>query len=162
VNAGGPTSAWRPQAQQALRELSDPAIVYLPRAEALMSSGRHAEAQELLAQAQQVQFPKDAGRILAWSSMAKLNLAKSRGKGKVSAEDKGAALKDAEAAIKAGAGAEGHFAAGRVEEEAGQAAAAERHYRDALIADPASAIYKLAIARVLLQPRVAEKSTRFL
>jgi hypothetical protein len=149
IDAGSPTSPWRKQAQQALSELSDPAVVYLPRAQELLAAGRSAEAQALLAQAEKVQFPKDAGRVLAWSSHAKL----SKAKGKVTAEEATAALKDAEAAIRAGALAEGHFAAGRALEEMGRLAAAEQHYREALKADPSSTSYKLALARILVQPR---------
>jgi tetratricopeptide (TPR) repeat protein len=160
VDGAGPTSPWRPQAERALQQLSDPAVAYLPQVEVLLAAGRYSEAQELLAQAEKVQFPKDAGRVLVWNSHVKLSLARSKAKGKLTAEDAAPALKDAEAAIKAGAVAEGHFAAGRVLEEVGRLAAAEQHYRQALKADPASASYKLALARILVQPRTRPAETK--
>jgi tetratricopeptide (TPR) repeat protein len=65
------------------------------------------------------------------------------------------ARKDANAAIAAGALADGNFAAGRVAEELGDKATAEKHYREALKAHPADdragSRYRVALGRILLQ-----------
>jgi tetratricopeptide (TPR) repeat protein len=121
----------------------------LPRAQDLRASGQTDTALTVLEEGLTL-FPNDGG-LLAQRSLAKLSQARGSPGDAKAAE----ALKDAVASVAAGAGAEGHYAAGRVAEETGNAAEAQQHYRKALESKPADDAaanrYRLALARVLLK-----------
>lgn len=123
-------------AARTLKELTDPAAYYLPRARELYQAGRQAQARQLLDEALQV-FPKDNGQFLALRSLVTNS------------------PEDAAAAIKAGALAPGHYAAGRLAERQNNLAEARQHYEQALAAHPEADLegnrYRIALARVLLK-----------
>lgn len=149
---------WRPFALNTLRVLSDPNAYFIPQSDELAAAGKFPEALEVLKEGVGA-FPKD-GRLLAQRSLVEIDLAAQaalRARKKLNAKDDmvAQARKDANAAIASGALAEGNFAAGRVAEELGDAAAAEKHYRDAIKAHPANdragSRYRVALGRVLIQ-----------
>jgi tetratricopeptide (TPR) repeat protein len=155
---------WRAFARKTLKELSDPNAYYLPKSEEMYVAGRLQVALDLI-NSGLVVFPKD-GRLLALRSLARLDQARRDAQGaRLTAKDPGVeeARQDAEAAIAAGAIADGNYAAGRVAEELGLWAKAEQSYRASLKAhsarDQVGNRYRLALARVLLQrgPAPAEE-----
>ncbi len=152
ADAAGP---WKDVARQALKDLTDPSAYYLPRAEALLDESRHAEALKVLDESLAV-FP-DNGRLLALRSVARLEEAAAKARGRLTEDAAGVkeAQADAAAAVKAGSQGAGHFAAGHIAEALGQREAAAASYRKAVLEAPAgapeSARYRLALARVLVQ-----------
>jgi hypothetical protein len=149
---------WRPYAYNTLRQLTDPNAFFLPYADELIARGQLPEALDVLKDGVAA-FPKD-GRLLAMRSLAEVEQAVQKSiqaKKRIDPKDPiiDQARKDANAAIAAGALADGNFAAGRVAEELGDRAAAEKHYREALKAHPAEdragSRYRVALGRVLLQ-----------
>jgi tetratricopeptide (TPR) repeat protein len=147
---------WRATPRAVLRELTDPAAFYLPRAQQLYDARAYFLAIFYLDEGLQA-FPDDKGRLLAARSLAHLAEAKMKAKGKLKADlpDVVAARKDAQDAIAAGAKAEGHYASGRLAEALGDLAAARKSYEQALEAHPAEDLdgkrYRIALAQVLLR-----------
>jgi tetratricopeptide (TPR) repeat protein len=125
---------WQPVAAKALKELTDPAEYYLPRARALYAAGQDVEAQAALEEALQI-FPKDNAPLLALRALVRLDLARDQARGKLTPEDVALAKKDADAAVAAGL-AEGHFALGRIAEELNDLPAARKSYAAARDAHP--------------------------
>ncbi len=150
-------------ANAALKEVSDPAAYYAARAEMLYAQGRMNVALELLGKALPALSAKDQARLLAQRSLIELDAARAKNRGTLPQNEPllTAARKDADEAAKAGA-AEGHYATGRIAEVQGQWNAAVASYRKALEGHPAldaeGSRYRMALARVLLQPR--ERATR--
>jgi tetratricopeptide (TPR) repeat protein len=149
---------WLMTAEAALREVSDPAAYYGMQAQELSDRGQLDAALTLLDRAQKVLPEKQHPKLFSQRSLIELDAARSKARGALSPRDPlvAAAGKDAAAAAKAGL-AEGHYAAGRVAEELGQWNAAIQNYRRALDAhkalDAEGGRYRMALARVLLQPR---------
>jgi hypothetical protein len=149
---------WVARTEEALKEVSDPASSFLTRAATLESRGQFPQALTLLNRGLQLVPAADRGRILAQRAGLHLEMARAKAKGSVPANDPdlAAARKDAEEAARSGQ-AEGHFVAGQVAEEMGLWDDAIKHYRDALAAHPAldsvGSRYRMALARVLVQPR---------
>ncbi len=148
-----PRPEWAVTAASALKELTEPAAYYLPRARELYEEGKDQEALAALVQAATL-FPKDAPALLPLRSLVRLDLARVKGKGKIEAADPLVveARKDAETAATAG-NAEGHYALGRIHEDLGDLANAKVSYAKALAAhgatDEAGLRYRVALARVL-------------
>lgn len=144
----------RKEGARILKELTDPNAHYASGAENLYSAGK---ADEALAAADTglAVFPNN-GDLLALRAQAKLDQARKSAK-KLTAPDVAAAQKDADAAIAAGAVAEGNYAAGLIAEATGDVARAEKNFREALKAhaatDAAGNSYRMALARVLLSPK---------
>jgi tetratricopeptide (TPR) repeat protein len=146
------SSPSRVMAQTALKELSDPNAYYIPRVEQLQAAGDQATAIKELNEALKV-FDKDKGQLLALRSIMLLEAALAKAKSvRVQSEDDSivAARKDAQAAVAAGAIAEGNYALGRLGEETGNTEEARQSYQKALEAK-ADNRYRLALARVLLK-----------
>src|SRR5262249_47296139 len=119
--------AWAAQAQQALKELTDPTAYYLPRALELRREGRLQDALSGL-DTRLKAIPGDA-RLYARRGLARLDLAG----GRVDAKTRAMVRQDAAAAQKAAAhAAEGHYVLGRLEEQLGNLSGAEQNYRVAL------------------------------
>jgi hypothetical protein len=157
----GDRNPWLTQAETALKEVSDPAGWYVRQAEALHERGQSAEALTFLNRAIEGLPAREQLALVARRSLLELELARANARGgAVPPGDPmlAAARKDAELAALAGL-AEGHYAAGRVAEESGQNDAAADSYRKALAAHPAldaaGGRYRVALARVLVQPREA-------
>jgi tetratricopeptide (TPR) repeat protein len=165
LKAEAPEKApWQEIARQALKELTDPAAYYLPRAEALRSQGRYDQALAMLDEALKV-FPENNGQLLVQRSLTRLDTALQAAKGGLKPDAIKEAQADAEAAIKAGSVAPGNYVAGRIAEALGKRDAAADAYRKAIAAAPAAspeaAEYKLALARVLLgAPAEAKRVSR--
>jgi hypothetical protein len=160
VKAAAKEGFWRKYAVHAQRQLTDPTYYYLPQGEKLIAAGDYDEAVSVLNQGAGA-FPSD-GRMLALRSVALLDQAISKADKRVTSKDLEKARGDAQAAIKAGAAADGNYAAGRIAEELGRGEEAERHYRAALAARPDSK-YRVALGRVLLQmqpPRPAKNGDK--
>jgi hypothetical protein len=153
----GDAGPFRARAEEALKEVADPGVFYVRRAEELIARGQTAEALEYLGRALKVLPEKDRPALLARRSLIELDQARAAARGPLAANDPGlaAARKDAAEAAQSGS-AEGLYAAGRVAEESGQYGAAAEQYRKALAAhpaaDPEGARYRMALARMLLQP----------
>jgi hypothetical protein len=155
---GGPKQGeWRMAAQRALKDLDDPTAYFLPRAEEMHDSGQLEQAQALLNTGLKI-FPNN-GQLLALRSQVQLEMAQSKAKGRLTAQDPAvaAATKDAQDAVAAGATAPGNFALGRIAEVTRNMAGAEQSYRAAVKAHPANDLtgsrYRVALARVLIQRR---------
>jgi tetratricopeptide (TPR) repeat protein len=148
---GAKDATWHAMAQNAQKELTNPAAFYLPRAEQLHAAGRYPAALGMLNQGMQA-FPKDNGRLLALRALVRLDQVRDKNKGKVPADDPAVAeiRKDAETAVAAGAVADGHYAAGRLTEELGKLDDARQSYQLALDAKPDNRT-RLALARVLMK-----------
>jgi hypothetical protein len=149
-------NVWRVTAQTALKEVSDPAATFRTKAEALRDRGRDDEALALLDHALQL-LPNET-RLLALRGQVYLDKADITAR---NAKDEKALRKaraDADAAARAGS-AEGHYLLGRIAEETGDLDGAATSYRAALAAhkdqDGIGARYRVALARVLSQPRQA-------
>jgi tetratricopeptide (TPR) repeat protein len=151
VGGPGPKAAWQTPVAQALKELTDPTVYYLPRARELYEDGKYQEAMVSIAEARKV-FPKHAGDFQALSGQIQLDIARAKGKLDPASPAVIEAKRDAEAAAAAGS-AEGHYALGRIHEELGNLADAKAAYAKALAAhgdnDAAGARYRVALARVL-------------
>lgn len=152
---------WAARANAALEEASHPTAYFAQQAQELYDRGRMEAAMAVLERALKILPAKEQGRLLAQRSVIELDAARSKAKKALTASDPliDAARKDAAAAVKAGL-AEGHYAAGRIAEALGQVNAAIRNYRAAVAAhgeqlDAEGARYRMALARVLLQPRAA-------
>jgi hypothetical protein len=149
---------WLMTANTALKEVSDPAAYYSIQARELSDRGRLDAALTMLDHALRVLPAAQHAKLLAQRSMIELDAARSKARGPLSPSDSlvAAASRDADAAAKTGL-AEGHYAAGRVAEELGRWDAAIQSYRKAKDAHPAldaeGSRYRVALARVLLQPR---------
>jgi hypothetical protein len=156
---------WLAAANAALKDVSDPAAYYAGRAEMLYARDQMNAALNVLAQAIRALPAKDQARLQAQRSLIELDAARSKNRGTLSPAEPllAAARKDAEEAAKAGV-AEGHFAAGRIAEAQGQWNAAAQSYRKALEGHPAvdaeGSRYRMALARVLLQPSAARPGDR--
>ncbi len=151
---------WLAYANSALKEVSDPAAYFSSQAQLWYDHGSMETALDVLERGMKVVPAQDRGRLLAQRSMIELEAARARVKGPIPSTEPLliAAQKDAEAAVKTEA-AEGHYAAGRIAETLGQVDAAITSYRAALAAhgksDSQGNRYRMALARVLLLPRVA-------
>lgn len=150
---------WQVAAREALRELSDPNVYFLPQAARLASAGRVPEALAYLDRAAEV-FPagsRQAGQVLALRAVMRLDLARAQAGSSLRAKDPAVieARRDAEAAVAAGAVADGEYALGVAARETGDWAAAESGFRKALAAHPdpdaAGNRCRLALAAVLIQ-----------
>jgi hypothetical protein len=141
----------------ALKDVSDPAAYYAVQAEMLYAQDRMSAALDLLARTIPALPAKDQARLLAQRSLIELDAARSKNRGALPPGEPllADARKDADEAAKAGV-AEGHYAAGRIAEVQGQWNAAAQSYRKALEGHPAldaeGSRYRMALARVLLQP----------
>jgi tetratricopeptide (TPR) repeat protein len=149
-------AAWTKQARQTLTELTDPSGYYLPQIEKLRGNGnlKGAINETNLA----LKAMPGNGRLLAERGI--LRLEQERGKGKISAAAQKQIRADAALAAKAPAGAaQGAFVLGLLEEELGQFAKAEEHFRQAIKAhtgkDEDLSRYRIALVRVLLRDRPA-------
>jgi tetratricopeptide (TPR) repeat protein len=158
--SAGREPTWRPTAQKALKELSDPSAYYLPEAERLRAAGDLSSARALLSRAAEAFSPggaatAESGRLLAQRAI--LGLEGARDEGGTSA-GVAAAARDAEAAIAAGALVEGNYARGRIAEARGELTAAVQSYRQALAAakpdDSARNACRIALARALIRRQV--------
>ncbi|HWG47537.1 MAG TPA: hypothetical protein VN688_32540, partial [Gemmataceae bacterium] len=153
---------WLTVAEAAFREVSNPAAYYAGQAQKLYDRGQMNAALAVLTRAMQALPAKDQARLLAQRSLIELDAARSKTSGRIPPSDPLliAAKKDAAEAVKAGL-AEGHYAAGRIAEELGQWDAAIQSYRQALavhkVLDAEGSRYRIALARVLLQPHQARQ-----
>ncbi|MGH7222955.1 MAG: hypothetical protein ACRELF_06990, partial [Gemmataceae bacterium] len=152
---------WLARANAALKEVSNPAAYFTMQAQQMYDRGQMKAALAVLERAMKVLPAKEQGKLLAQRSLIELDAARSNAKGKLPPSDPliVAARKDAAEAVKAGL-AEGHYAAGRIDEELGQVDAAIKSYRAALKVhgdkiDAEGARYRMALARALLRPRSA-------
>ncbi len=149
---------WLIRADAALKEVSNPAAYFGRQAQDLYNRGRMDAALAVLARAMKVLPAQEQGKLLARRSLIELDAARAKAKGALPATEPLliAARRDADEAVKAGL-AEGHYAAGRIAEELGQMDVAIKSYRAALAAhqavDAEGSRYRMALARVLLQPR---------
>jgi hypothetical protein len=151
---------WVAHAEAALREVSNPAAYLTSQAQLWYDHGQMDTALALLKRAERVLPANEHGKLLAQRSLIELDAARSKSKGTLPPTEPLliAARKDADAAAKTGL-AEGHYAAGRIAEELGQMDEAAKSYRAALAAhgnqmDASGGRYRMALARVLLLPRV--------
>jgi tetratricopeptide (TPR) repeat protein len=150
---------WLARADAAFKDVSDPSAYFGRQAQELYDRGRMDEALAVLAHAAKVLPAKDQGKLSAQRSLIELDAARAKAKGALSPSDPliVAARKDADDAVNAKL-AEGHYAAGRINEELGQVDAAIKSYRAALAAhgdkvDADGGRYRMALARVLLLPQ---------
>jgi hypothetical protein len=146
-------------AKQALQALTDPHSYYLPEARMALAHGQPNAALALLEQGLAVFPPKtrNGGLLLAERSLANLALAQAQDPGKLNPSNAYAALaaKDAQAALAAGATAEGSYALGRLQEAQGNNAAARDSFEQALAAHRSQDVFgsrvRVALARVLVR-----------
>jgi tetratricopeptide (TPR) repeat protein len=156
----GDNNPWLIRATEALAEVSDPAGWYARRAQALHDRGQSDQALALLNWALEALPGPEQAALLARRSLIELDVARASARGAVAPTDPmlETARKDAAEAAKAGL-PEGLYAAGRVAEATGQYATAADYYRKALAAHPAAdadgSRYRIALARMLVQPREA-------
>jgi hypothetical protein len=152
----GAAGSWKKTVTDALDEVNNPGASLTRRAQALTNEGNAAEALTMLGQAIETAGPKEKPALQAQRSLLALDAARAGVKGPPGDSLLAMARKDAAAAAAAGLH-EGLYAAGRVAEESGQFAQAADYYRQALeahrAADAAGSRYRVALARVLLQPR---------
>jgi hypothetical protein len=153
VAGPGPKADWQAPVAQALKELTDPAAYYLPRARALYEDSKYKEAMDTIIEARKL-FPKEAAELLALDSLIQLDIARDKGNGKIDPASPAVTEAKASAEKAAAAGnANGHYALGRINEELGNLAEAKASYAKALAAhgdsDEAGIRYRLALARVL-------------
>jgi tetratricopeptide (TPR) repeat protein len=147
----GPKADWQAPVAAALKELTDPAAYYLPRARTLYEEGKYKDAMLAIIEARKL-FPKETPELLVLDSLIQLDLAREKGKIDPASPGLQEAKASAEKAAAAGS-ADGHYALGRINEELGNLAEAKASYAKALAAhgdnDEAGARYRLALARVL-------------
>jgi len=149
AKAGG----WAKTAGETLRELSDPAAYYLPRAERLRALGDFRGALAELDAA--VQANSQDGRLLALRGLV---LLERHPMGKLDPASQKLIRQDAEAARKdPRTAAAGAYVLGRLDEELGNLDGAKKHYRAALEAHKGSpdeaSRFIIALARVLHRDR---------
>lgn len=154
--AGLKQAAWVQGIEESLRELSDPAAHYLPRAERLRARGQLSAAVQELTSGLQA-MPNDPS-LSVRRSLVRLEWAQSAGK--LDDATRADIRTDAERALKNGtAAAEGHYALGLLAEATGELVKAEDHYRQALKAhqgaDHNASRYRIALARLLLRDRTS-------
>lgn len=160
LNKAAGKAGWVSYARAGFDELTDPNYYYIPRADDFRLANRFDDAMSVAnIGIDAFKGTKKDGSLLAMRSLIQLDQAKAlvRG-GRINPKDARvlAADKDAEAAIAAGARAEGFYAQGRVAEELANWAKAQRAYRQALAAASTadrevSSRYRVALARVLLK-----------
>jgi hypothetical protein len=143
-------ATWGPGAQQAYRELVEPATVFLPRIEKLRAESNNAAALKEIDAALKVM--PDNPRLLAERSMINVE----RLRDGVDAKTQESIRADAEVARKdPKTAAAATLALGKLEEAAGRPAEAEKLYREALKAadgdEQQSAQISLALGRLLLR-----------
>lgn len=158
---------WRAAAQAGLKEVTDPSAYFAGRAEEWRNRGDLQQARTTLDRSIKVLGENNPG-LLAERSLLLLERARSRsqdGRVAVGDPDLTQSLKDAEEVIKKTEGKEdqkkaralAYYARGRVYEELGDSAEAIDNYRSAIRehpgADAASSRYRVALARLLAQPR---------
>ena len=140
-------------AQQTLKEMTDPAAYYLPRAERKIAEGQLKPAVDDLNAGLKV-LPSDSRLLL---KRAEVELQAALAQGKVDEAAQKAIREDAEAARKdAALAAESYYVVGRLEEHIGDLAKAESDYREALKLGGQGAQgdrYRIALARVLQRER---------
>jgi hypothetical protein len=149
------TGAWTAQAKQALKELNEPALYYLPRIEQLQATGQLKAAQRELDSALKA-LPNDA-KLYAQRGLLRLDEA--RRASKIAADDEAAIRADGEAALKdAKTASDGAYLLGQLEEELGNLDQAEKYFRQAIKAHQGApeeaARYRVGLARVLQRDRV--------
>jgi Tetratricopeptide repeat len=138
LDADTPGTGWKPLARKALEELTKPDAYYVPRIQELRARRQYEEALRLIEEGLKV-FPEGNGRLLAERSLVRLNatLDQARGRPVEGTPGIGEARTDADAAVKGGAAADGHHAAGRIAEALGQWDEAAASYAKAAEASPA-------------------------
>ncbi len=152
--------SWKPQADQILKDLTDPASYYLPQAKQLLAQRNFDGAIAVLNEASQI-FPGSRGTLLTLRSAAHLAAARQQAKGKLAltTPHMKEAQQDATDALAAGATAEAHHAAGQVAEALGQQNVAVQQYRKAVelhgTKDLTGARYQADLARVLYGADIA-------
>jgi hypothetical protein len=158
---GGDPSAFMSSAQTALKMVQGPGAWYAEQARALLNQGRPDQALVLLNKAMDRLPKKDQPPLLATRSLLYLDAARTTVRdGAIPLTNKDLQRAQADALAAAAAGqAVGLYAAGRVAEEAGRLGDAAVKYRKAMEAHPAldaeGSRYRIALARVLVQPREA-------
>lgn len=160
-NGGKPTNGdWQTIARAALDELRDPNAYFVPQAEHLRSTGNAQAALALITQgtgAFAAGSPA-AGRLLALRSELEMDIARGTGAyPTANAPEVAHAREDAQAAITAGAAAEGHYALGYIAEVLRDWPKAQQEYQQAYSAhgqaDRTGARYRVALARALIRAR---------
>lgn len=148
----------RARCDAALKEVSDPAGAIAAKARELDLQGKSSEALAVLERG--LKGLKDRKGAL-YAQRGRIAFEAARSKGPLTLTDPlvASATADAKAAAAEGL-AEGHYALGRIEEELGRPAEAEKAYRSALKAhgekaDEDGARYRVALARVLLKQQPA-------
>jgi tetratricopeptide (TPR) repeat protein len=149
------TGAWTAQAKQALKELNEPALYYLPRIEQLQATGQLKAAQSELDSALKA-LPNDA-KLHAQRGLLRLDEA--RRSSKIAPDDEASIRADADAALKdPKTASDGAYVLGQLEEELGNLDQAEKFFRQALKAHQGApeeaARYRIGLARVLQRDRV--------
>jgi tetratricopeptide (TPR) repeat protein len=149
------TGTWTAQAKQALKELNEPALYYLPRIEQLQATGQLKAAQSELDSALKA-LPNDA-KLHAQRGLLRLDEA--RRSSKIAPDDEASIRADADAALKdPKTASDGAYVLGQLEEELGNLDQAEKHFRQALKAHqgaPEEANrYRIGLARVLQRDRI--------
>jgi tetratricopeptide (TPR) repeat protein len=147
-----PAPSWVADARLVQQQFTDANTYYLPAARELVTQSRWKEALAKLDEGLTV-IP-DNGRMRALRSEVRLRLSGSLKKDEA-AKLREEARKEAEAATKDAASAgEAYFTLGRIDEEQGDLAKAESHYRQAIKSSKGEAEavrrYRAALARVIL------------
>jgi tetratricopeptide (TPR) repeat protein len=158
---------WRPTVRAASKDLSDPNAYFVPQAERLRATGNPQAALALIDQALPAFDKSDpaAGRLLALRSQIGLDLIRAGSKGRPLAGDARVARaeEDGQAAVAAGAVAEGHYALGCLAAELGQWTKAQPEFRAARDAHPAldraGSRYCVALARCMVHGHTAAKTS---
>jgi len=156
----GPKADWQLPIEAALKELTNPAAYYVPRARQFYEEGKYKEAIDTVTEGLKL-FPadKDASLLLPVGALAHLELARTEDK----AGHTTAARTWAEKAAAAG-NAEGFYVAGLIAEDSGDLKAAKEAYKKALGMhgdnDEAGARYRLALARVMKKEAVKPAAGR--
>lgn len=158
---------WRAATETALKEVSDPLGYFSTRTEESRNRRDLPAARATLDRGIKVLGDNNAA-LLAQRSLLSLELARSRaeeGRVQVNDPDLAQALKDAAEAIKKTEGKDDQkearalafYARGRLSEEVGESADAVENYRSAIRehpgADAVGSRYRIALARLLAQPR---------
>lgn len=158
---------WRPTVRAASKELTDPNAYFVPQAERLRAAGNPQAALALIDQALPAFDKSDpaGGRLLALRSQIGVDLIRAGGKGRPLAGDARVARaeQDGQAAVAAGAAAEGHYALGCLAAELGQWTKAQPEFRAARDAHPAldraGSRYCVALARCMVHGHTAAKAS---
>ncbi|MGE3806502.1 MAG: tetratricopeptide repeat protein, partial [Gemmataceae bacterium] len=151
---------WRTFASLANMELNDPYAYFIPKAEALQADRQFDAALGMASKGVDAfKSVKKDGIMLGLRSVLRIEAAHAKDNTRVDPKDPviEAARKDAEAAIAAGAAAQGNFALGRIAEELGQYDVAQKHYQAAMKEHPDNdrfgAQVRVALARVIIKAR---------